>query len=182
MPDLKSEIKIEDLLAKNKQYVVMFVVVVLSLVLAKNLYQKQIKQYDRLKEEIRVEQEKSSALERIVGVDTKLKDLKKHGWDSSDFNTISSRIGKMASESGVRVQNMDPSDKMNEDNFIIVPFTIRAEGALKDLIRFFKRIETYTLATRIKHLELTRKVTGTVGGQEDKTLNAVIQIQAYYFK
>ena len=182
MAELKADIRIDEILMKNKQYVVMLVIVVSSLILAKNIYQKQIRQYDRMKEEIRVEQEKSSALERIVALDDRIKALKKHSWDSSDFNTISSRIGKMALECGVRVQNMDPSEKIIEENDIIVPFTIRAEGDVKDLTLFLKKMETYPLATRIRHVELSRKSGGNTAGQEDKTLNANIQVQAYYFK
>ncbi|MFA5039795.1 MAG: type 4a pilus biogenesis protein PilO [Candidatus Omnitrophota bacterium] len=175
------EINIAELLTKHKSQVVMGAVVVLSLFLAKYLYSQQIQQYDRLKGEITVEQDKSAALERIVLIDSRVKEIRKQGWDSSDFNTISSRIGEMAIDSGVRIQNVEPTDKDNQEYYIMIPFRIRAEGETKNLIQFIKKVETYPMLTKIRHLELLRRSEDNTAGS-DRTLNADIQLEAYYFK
>ncbi|MFB3919355.1 hypothetical protein BU251_05215 [Candidatus Velamenicoccus archaeovorus] len=187
MDAMKQQVNIGELLTRYKEYVIIAVTVVVSLIAAKYIYNKQMMEYERLKEDINVEQEKSGAIERIVAIDNKIKDLKKEGWDTTEFDAISSRIGELARKRDIKILNVNPIDKIVESNYIRIPFKINAEGRTEDVIKFMRDIETYPKLTRVQRVSLDPLRSGDdTGTASDSTpidaLRVDMTVTAYYFK
>lgn len=185
MDAMKQEINVGELLIKYKDYVIIAVTIVISVMAAKYIYGKQMKEYDRLKGDIDIEQQKSEAIERIVNINNKIKDMKKQGWDTTEFDAISSRIGDLARKRGVKIQNVDPADKIVESNYIRIPFKIRAEGRTEDVTRFIRDVETLPMLTRVQRVSLEPAQTSDGNAPapgNDNVLNVDMTVMAYYFK
>jgi Tfp pilus assembly protein PilO len=185
MDAMKQEINVGELLTKYKDYVIIAVTIVISVMAAKYIYGKQMKEYDRLKGDIDIEQQKSEAIERIVNINNKIKDMKKQGWDTTEFDAISSRIGDLARKRGIKIQNVDPADKIVESNYIRIPFKIKAEGRTEDVTRFIRDVETLPMLTRVQRvaLEPVQLSDGTTpASSADNVLNVDMTVMAYYFK
>ncbi|MDD5020174.1 MAG: type 4a pilus biogenesis protein PilO [Candidatus Omnitrophica bacterium] len=185
MDTLKQDFNIGEALAKHKDYVIIGVAVVVSLIISKVIYGNQMKEYDRLKGEIAVEQEKGQALDRIVKVSNQVKEMKKTGWDTTEFDAIGRRIGELARKRGVKIQNVDPADRVVEPNFIRIPFKVNAEGKTEDLTRFIRDVETLPMLTRVQRI--TMEPAGSVPGEkaasgQGAVLLVDMTIIAYYFK
>jgi Tfp pilus assembly protein PilO len=185
MDAMKQEINVAELLTKYKEYVIIAVTVIISIMAAKYIYGKQMKEYDRLKGDIDIEQQKSDAIERIVNINNKIRDMKKLGWDTTEFDAISSRVGDLARKRGIKIQNVDPADKAVEPNYIRIPFKIRAEGRTEDVTKFIRDVETLPMLTRVQRISLepARISDGTTPESDaDNVLNVDITVMAYYFK
>ena len=61
MDTLKQDLNIGELLSKHRDYVLIGVIVLVSIIAARFIYGKQMEEYARIKEEIHIEQEKSAA-------------------------------------------------------------------------------------------------------------------------
>jgi Tfp pilus assembly protein PilO len=173
------------LLTKRKDYVIIGVAVVASLILAKMVYSRQIKEYDRIKAEITTEQEKAQTLDRIVGINHRIADLKKSGWNTTEYEVIGSRLGEMARARQIKIFNVEPAERSVEANFIRMPLKIKAEGTTEDLVRFLKDIETMPTLTKIQMI--TAEPVGSFEPgkplpQEKIILSVDLTIVAYYFK
>jgi Tfp pilus assembly protein PilO len=185
MDAMKQEINVSELLTKHKDYVIIAAVIVISIMAAKYIYGKQMKEYDRLKGDIDIEQQKSEAIERIVTISNKIKDMKKLGWDTTEFDAISSRIGEIARKRGIKIQNVDPADKIVDPNYIRIPFKIRAEGRTEDVTRFIKDIEALPMLTRVQRISLEPVHSSdgmTSASGTGNVLNVDMTVMAYYFK
>lgn len=185
MDAMKREINVAELLTKHKDYVIIAVTIVISIMVAKFIYGKQMKEYERLKGDIDIEQQKSEVIERIVNINNKIKDMKKQGWDTTEFDAVSSRIGDLARKRGIKIQNVDPADKIVDPNYIRIPFKIKAEGRTEDVTRFIRDVETLPMLTRIQRvsLEPVQISDGTTpASRTSDVLNVDITVVAYYFK
>lgn len=171
-------INFQEIFFRYKQQFTIIIIAMLSLILSKSIYDKQIKQYDRLQEEIRTEKEKSEIVARIVAIDKRIKELKKSSWDSADFVAISNKIGKLAMESKVKISTLQFASKEDKGTYVAIRFTLNADGRSGNFMRFLKKLETFSMLTSIKSIKLD-KVNVPKGGT---LFNGSLEVEAYYFK
>ena len=168
-------------LLKNRETVIIAVMTLMSLMIARNLYNQQIKKYMQLKEDIKIEQEKGMALDRIILLNEQIKQAKKKSWDTVDFNSIVDKIFNMALESQIKIRNITPHDPRNEKHYVAIPFSLNAEGTYKDILRFIKKLESYKMMVRVRDLNMS-PLESQDTDKSDILLAFGLQVEAFYFK
>lgn len=171
------------LIAKHKDKAVMGVIFVISLIAAKTIYDIQMKKYAKVKEEIRIEQDKSTTLDRIMVLNENVKKLKQKSWDTTDFNTIVERISDLALECNVKIYDIAPGGKEDVKQYVVIPFSINAEATFNNYYKLMKKIESYPMLLRIKSASVMPMDTEIkVGKEEAGVLRLNIFAEAFYLK
>lgn len=153
--NLSADINYTDLLTKHREKVVLLAVIFLSFVLSKNIYQKQMAKYEKLKVDIKTEKEKGEALDRIVLFTEKIKKIKSRGWETQETNKIIEKISSMALQSHVRFKDVTPQEKRDERHYILIPLALTCEATYKDFYRFLKVLEAHPHFIRITSFGLS---------------------------
>jgi Tfp pilus assembly protein PilO len=172
---------ISNILLKNREQVVMGAVILLSVLVSKGIYGQQMNQYTKLKNQISEEQQKGAALERIVGLNERIKKLKVNGWDSADFNSIIDKIYNIALESKIKIRDITPQEKKDEKNYIIIPMIVNGEANYRDLYNFIKKLETYSMLTHIQGLAVD-PMSKQEPGATTLLLKISLNVETIYFK
>ncbi len=164
---------------KKKDNVVIVVMIVAGLFVSRNIYQEQLLKSNAMKEQIVSESERSKIIGRIVSLNEKNKNLKKRSWDTVDANAIIDSIYKVGLESNIKIKNISPSDKQDEREYALIPFSITCESSYKNLILFCKKLEIYPKQIRIKGVEAAP---GGSGPGKSVLLRLNIVVEAVYLK
>lgn len=170
-----------NLLWKNRDNTTIAVVVLISLFITKLLYGQQMVKYHHLKEQIRIEQEKGIILDRIVVLNTKIKKYKERNWDTTDFNSIVGKISNLALGSGVKIFDITPEGRKDENQYLVIPLAINGEATYKNLLSFLKSLETNKMILRVKSVRLSPRETEVADGNE-LTIGVNLSIRAIYLK
>ena len=172
---------INKLLIKNKDQVVIVVIILISLIIAKNLYGRQMTKYAQLQESIRVEQEKGATLERIIDLNEKTKGLREKSWDTADANIIISKINNLGLEAKIKVTAVTPMDKRDEKTYVVIPFALSCETTYKDMVRFIRRLEKNNMLLRVRDISMAPSEAQET--QNDRILLRVsFTVEAIYLK
>lgn len=172
---------IVETLFKKRDNIVIIVLVVLSLVVSRTVYQKQIEKYEKLKEAINNEEEKGKSLERIVILNEKIKKEKGRGWNTTDTNAIIEKIYNIGLESQIKIRDIAPHDKRDEKNYIALPMSLSGEATYKDLFKFLKKLETYPSLIHVRSLAVSPSGRQKSEGRE-LILQMNLDVEAIYMK
>ena len=168
-------------LSKNRDLIIIAGMILVSLVIAKNLYNQQIDKYAKMKQEIKVEEEKGTTLDRIILLNERLKKIKEKSWDTVDSNFIIDKIFNIALESQIKIRSITPQDKRDEKNYAAIPFSLSGEAIYRDLLKFIKRLETYKMMLRVKDLSMN-PIESQQSEKQDLLLSFSLLVEAIYFK
>lgn len=181
--NLSANINYSDLLTKHREKVVLLAVIILSLVVSKNIYKKQMGKYEKLKGDIKAEKEKGETLDRIVLFTEKIKKMKTRGWENQEINKIVEKISGLALQSHVRFKDVTPQEKRDERHYILIPLALTCEATYKDFYSFLKALETYPHFIRIASFGLSSAEGDPLKMAKDGPLLRVgCVIEAVYFK
>lgn len=150
-----SERSVKELIAKNRETLIIVAMIVVGLVVAKNFYKKQMDRYFYLKSRIETEREKGGIIDRIVKYNDAIKKFKGTSWDSIDTNPIIDKIYNLGLESGIRIRDIAPRTKKEEDAYILLPFDLSCETTYKDLVKFLRSLEVYPKFLRVSSVDAT---------------------------
>jgi Tfp pilus assembly protein PilO len=167
-------------LLKKKDVLVVAGVVVLALLVARNIYGRQMRHYASMKELISAEKDKGATLERIIVLNEKIKKMKSKSWASTDMNFIIDKIYNIGLEVKVKIKDISFGDRVDNTNFLTVPIGFACEAPYKSLVLFMKKMETYPMAIRIKALSLGPTESST--SRRDPVLRAAFSIEVVYLK
>jgi len=170
-----------NLLWKNRDNATIAVVVLISLFITRLLYGQQMVKYNHLKEQIRIEREKGVVLDRIVALNTKIKKYKERNWNTTDFNSLVGKISSLALGAGVKIFDISPEGRKDENQYLVIPLGINGEATYKNLLRFLKSLETSKMILRVKSVRLSPRTTEVPAGNE-LTIGINLSIQAIYLK
>lgn len=173
-------IGINKLLSENRGMAVIIVIALLSVMIVKNIYTKQMAQYDDIKEKISSEQEKSEVIERIVLLNEALEKRKERSWDTVDFNAIVEKIFNLGLENNVKIRDISPGEKREEPNYVAIPFSISAETTYSDLLKFIKQMEQSLMLIHI--VNITMNPIGSQDVDQDLALGVGMGVEAIYLK
>lgn len=169
-----------DTLLRKKDNVVILVIIVVSLVAARSIYQNQVGRYNVIKLQIDAEKGKGASLDRIIVFNEKIKKAKEKSWDTVDVNAIIDRIYNIGLESAIKIRNISPAEKRDEKNYTLIPFTINCEATYRELVFFAKKLETYPMLIRIKNMDMSPM--GEKADARNMKLRATVMIEAVYLK
>ncbi len=150
-----AELDYMDLIAKKRDWIVIIVVIAVFSLFTRNIYDSQMRKYNKLIENIKTEEDKSSSLDRIILATEKIKKIKVKGWDTIDANQIIEKIYNIGLESSIKLRDITPSEKKDEKNYILIPFSLSCEAAYNDFLRFIKKLETYNKFLRIRNISIS---------------------------
>ncbi|MFH1692065.1 MAG: type 4a pilus biogenesis protein PilO [Candidatus Omnitrophota bacterium] len=173
-------IDVNKLLSENRGVVVIIAIALLSVMIAKNIYTKQMAQYENIKAKISAEQEKNEAVERIVLLNEILQKQKERSWDTVDFNAIVEKIFNLGLECNIKIRDVSPGEKRDEPNYVAIPFTISAESSYGDLMEYIKRMEKLPMLMHIKNV--TMNPIGSQDVDQDVSLGVGMGVEAIYLK
>jgi Tfp pilus assembly protein PilO len=164
---------------KKKDNVVIVLVAFVFLMMAKGIYQKQLNKYNKLKQDISSELEKSKSLDHIVSLNEKVKKLREKSWETADANMILEKILNLALENQIKIRDISPGDRKEDKNLVSIPFSINCEATFKNLYKFANKLETYP-----KLIRMTRVVASPLSaeGQGELVLKASLSLEAVYLK
>lgn len=173
------------LLTKHKDKVVAAIVVIIFLFISKNVYDVQIRQYKKVKEEIMAEGEKASTLDRLVRINEQLKKLKVRGWPTTDFNVIAEEISNYALETKVKILDIVPQEKRDNPTYISIPCSINAEADYRSIYLFIKKLETSLRLFQVRSINLDSLGSAKTSGRTSRAaepLRINMVIEALYLK
>jgi len=166
---------------KKRDNVVTAVIICISLILSQRVYRQQMVKYEKLKDGIKSEQEKSQSLERIVALNEKIKALKNRSWNTVDINIIIETVNSISLETQTKIRNIIPYEKKDEKSYVTIPLTISCEATYKDLHRFIKRLELNQMFFRVKSLSASPVGRASTGGRR-LMLGVTLDLEAIYLK
>lgn len=164
---------------KKKDNVVIVLVAFVFLMMAKSIYQKQLNKYNKLKQDISFEQEKSKSLDHIVSLNEKVKKLREKSWETPDANTILEKILNLAIKTQIKIRDISPGEKREDKNLVFIPFSINCEATFKNLLKFAKKLETYPKLIRMTRVTATPL---SAEGQGEFVLRVSLSLEAVYLK
>lgn len=165
---------------KNKDNVVIAVLVVISLVISKDIYGKHSTRYLNITSQITTEKEKGLTLDRILVLNDKIKKNAQRSWNTLDLNIIVGNIYDIGSKSGVKIREVSPRGKKEEKNYTLSSYSVTCEGTYKDVSQFVKNLEDYSMLIRINEFESSPM--GDTRSYSDPTLIATIGAEVIYLK
>lgn len=169
-----------DAILKKKDNIVIAVIVVLSFIAAKFVYQDQLNRYNVIKGQIESEKGKGESLDRIIVLNEKIKKAKERSWDTADINAIIDKIYNIGLESAIKIRNISPGEKREEKNYTLIPFVINCEATYRELVFFAKKLETYPMLIRIKTMDISPM--GKKADARNMQLRSTVAIEAVYLK
>lgn len=171
------------LLMKNKQQTVIVVMIIISVMISKDIYGRQVTKSSALAEQIRTEREKAAALDRIVVLNEDLKKIKVRSWDTTDSNRVVNRIFNLGLDAKIKITDITPGDKRDEKNYIVLPLSLTCDTTYSGLLRFVKKLELYPMLTRIR--EVSVHPSGILEKEimsRNPTLRVNLIVETVYFK
>ena len=172
---------LNNLLWKNRDNTTIAIVVLVSLLITKLLYGQQMVKYHYLEEQIRTEREKQKIVDHIIDLNKTIKKYKERNWDTTDFNSIVGKISNLALGSGVKIFDITPEGRKDENQHLVIPLAINGESTYKNLLRFLKSLETNKMILRVKSVHLSPHETEGAAGNE-LTIGVNLSVQAIYLK
>lgn len=176
---------LEELTGRYKNFTIIISIVLVSFFFAGNVYRQQVSKSELLKEDIRIETEKSAALDRIVLLNERLKKIKEKGWGALDSSKMMEVISNLAIESGVKISDVSPQEKLNEKNYVLFPFSLHCEATYKDFVKFLRAVESYPALFRVRELNMAAMDSPEAGaGSEGKDirLGITLTLCSVYYK
>ena len=171
------------LLLKNKQQTVIIIMIIISVMISKDIYGRQIAKSSALSEQISTEREKAAALDRIVVLNEDLKKIKVRSWDTTDSNSVVNRIFNLGLDSKIKITDITPGEKRDEKNYIALPLSLTCDTTYAGLLRFIKKLELYPMLTRIREVSVHLGVTTEKElANKNPTLRLNLIVETIYFK
>jgi hypothetical protein len=174
-------IAINNSLFKNRDNVTIVTVILISLFISRAIYSRQMVKYHQLIKETRIEQEKGAILDRLVGLNAKIKKYKERSWNAVDFNSIVGKISNLALESQVKIFDITPGARKDENHYLVIPLFLNGEATYKNFLGFLKNLETNKMFLRVKSLQLSPQ-TGEALSDKGLIIRINLSIQAIYLK
>ena len=175
------DVNYAELVHNKRDQIVIVVIIIFSIIVSNHFYQKEMLKYDKVTDGIKMDEEKSVTLSRIVTVNEKIKKLSVKGWDTSDTNRIIEKVYNIGLELQVKLRDISPGGKKDEKNYILIPLALSGESTYDNFIKFIKIIETYQMLTRVRSVLLS-----PIGDNQQKESNLVLRvdmaIEAVYLK
>jgi Tfp pilus assembly protein PilO len=169
------------LVEKNKNILVMAGVILISLLGAKKANDVHMAKCGQLEIEIKKEEDKASALERIVGINEKIKKLQDRSWDAANFEVVVQRVSELSDAAAIKVHSIMPADKKAEDDYTAIPFSFSGEASYRELAKFLKSLAKEKKLLRLKEITLT-PLREDGGNGQDVPLTLSFSGEALYFK
>lgn len=166
---------------KNKNHIMMIFIIIVASVISSKIYKGQMVKYEKIKSDIKIEQEKRSALDRLVIVNEELKKIKLRSWDVKDTNLVIEKIYDILSGTKIKIKNLMPKDKVDEKNYILLPFSLAFETTYAEFFGFLKKVETFPMAMMIKDLRVASPERNGAS-KEEPLLGVDLTMQAVYLK
>lgn len=165
---------------KKKDVLVAAGVVILALLVAKNIYGKQMRRYEAMKQQIDAEKEKGAALERIIALNEKIKKVKNRSWTSTDMDFIIDKIHNIGLKAQIKIRDISFGEKNETKNSSVVPISFACEAPYKGLVQLMKKIEAHPMIIRVKTLSLGP--TADSSSRRDPILRASFAVEVVYLK
>ena len=169
------------LIEKNKNLLVTAAVVLVSLLAAKKANDINTNKCELLRMEIKNEEDKAAALERIVGMNEQLKKIQENSWDTTNFEVVVQRVSELSDAAAVKISSIMPSDKKTLDNYTAIPFSFVGETTYRNLEKFLKGLEKEKKLLRLKDITLM-PISGSVDADQDMNLSLSLSGEALYYK
>jgi Tfp pilus assembly protein PilO len=169
---------------KNKNVFVILGVVAVSGFVGKLAYDVNLSKVAKIRENIRIEQEKGAALERIVKTNEAVKKLNERGWSTVDFASVVDKVSDLAQRCDVKILNLSPGQRKEEPYVVRVSFTMSAEGHFRDLVRFLRAVESEPSLLRVSSIALARVAQSATpeASVPEGVLSISLAGEAYHFK
>ncbi len=167
---------------KNKDNVVIVVMIAIAIFIANDIYKKQIVKYSDIRTQINSEFERSKTIDRIIALNEDIKKAKQKSWSTLDINVIIDEINKIGIDTKMKIRGISPAGKIDEKNYVLIPLVISCEASYKNLILFCKRLENYPMYFIITSLSAHPLEDVSGSGGKELLLSLNIMVSALYLK
>jgi len=131
------------LVNKHKNKVFKYAIILFSLIVANNVYKKQVSDVEKLKSKNQMEAKKIGVLDEISGLERELGSYK-NLLAKKDTGTIINTINNIAKESGLKIVSIRPAQEQRYQGYIKFPFYLMLSTSdYHALGRFISRIESH---------------------------------------
>jgi len=139
---------------KYKNTVINIAIIILALVIASNIYKKQVNDLDSLKQKKEEEIKKCGVLENISNLEKKINSYK-NTIPAKDANLVINAISNIARDSGVKILSIKPVAEQRQPDYINIPFDLTVSAANYHIIgELINRLETYQDIYKVDSLEI----------------------------
>ena len=143
------------LLNKHKNKVVNIIIIIVALVITSKIYEQQIKQAQKLKQEINAEIIINAELAKISGLEGKINAYKKL-LVNNDPNAAINVISAIAKELGIKIQGIKPLDAQNNPDYTKFLFQLSINvSSYHALGKFISNVENSADVYIVESLKIT---------------------------
>jgi Tfp pilus assembly protein PilO len=129
------------------------------------------------------EQQRTLNLKRIAEAEEKLRQLHAMVPDQTNADDVVRAIREAEQQSAIRVRSLASQPVITADEYVEVPFKVRADGTYYGLVNFFDRLGRAQRITNVSGLALTSVAPGGPGVFKIdplETVSADFVLSAYY--
>lgn len=144
-------------LLKRKDILVIIVLLFLTFIISKNVFQKKMNEANTIREAIREQEKVNGILVEMKAIEKKSNDLK-NKFPQQETNSLINKISELAQNAGVKITSIQPvldrdEREAKEKNYIEIPFTLSLEATYHEIGKFLNRLETADIFFKINKLE-----------------------------
>lgn len=163
----------------QKQKIILPIITFLiTLMMAKNIYQGQRLKLESIKQQIGEEGRISELVKTIKAQNDKLSEYREK-YGPKDYSLIMQEISGFAAAAGIKILSLSPLSVIRSDILQIFPFSLRIEGSYHKIGDFIAKVESSANLLRISKFQLSQSGSG---GKEEVlgvslTINALSLVE-----
>ena len=164
---------VESLINKNKNKVFNIVLIIIALIVASNIYKKQVADINSLKANIEEEEKKNQTLENIGKLDAEIESYRML-LAKKETNTYMNNINNIARDTGIKIMSIKPSGEEPSPDYIKYIYELTVSAPDYDrLARFINALEVNQTVYMIDIMDIRSS-----SYNKEKELNASLRVSA----